>query len=336
MLSFIFPGNAVIGRIQKIRYFHSEMEKKDSKYRVLVTGASGQLGKSFQHIQAAYPEFEFLWATSSDLDISKANSVEHYFDQHALYACINCAAYTAVDRAESEPDAARAVNETGVLNLANACSRQGIPLVHFSTDYVYHGNQNIPFKETDPVGPKSVYAQTKLAGENLALANNPTTMIIRTSWVYAPWGHNFVRTMMRLGAEREELSVVYDQVGSPTYAPDLAAAVLDILRQLLAGHVSEGLLRGIWHYSNEGVASWYDFAAAVFELEGLSCNLKPIETHEFPTPAPRPAYSLLNKYKIKTAFHLEIPYWRESLKTCLHAIPQQAPSRTNQPGDSSE
>jgi dTDP-4-dehydrorhamnose reductase len=283
---------------------------------ILITGANGQLGTCFQAL--ADGPHHFIFAGSSDLDISDYRAVNRFFAAHAVDWCINCAAYTAVDKAESEPVAAKKINVTGTRNLAKACAMKGIPFIHFSTDYVYHGHQNVPIKETDPVSPKGVYARTKLNGERAAVRVYPEgTMVIRTSWVYAPYGNNFVHTMLRLGAERPVLNVVFDQTGTPTYAPDLAAAVLQIIALSEADIVVKNSIAGIWHYSNEGTTSWYDFATAIMEIKNLQCKVMPIETSQYPTPARRPPFSVLNKNKIKTAFGLEIPHWRESLKRCL-------------------
>ena len=232
----------------------------------------------------------------------------------------NSAAYAAVDKAESEPDLAQLVNVTGAKNLAVACAAQNIPLIHFSTDYVYHNQQNIPFRETDPVSPKGVYARTKLAGDEAVLKAHPGAAVFRTSWLYAAHGHNFVRTMLRLGAERPSLNVVYDQVGSPTYAPDLAAAVLQVVEQIEQGKVDRARLGGVWHYSNEGVCSWYDFACAIMDLGDLPCQVQAIETKDYPLPAPRPPFSVLNKAKFKEVFALDIPNWRDSLKQCMTVL----------------
>lgn len=287
---------------------------------ILVTGADGQLGQCFRQL-AALDKFErFLFVGSTMLDITKKRAVRKWFETHSITACINCAAYTAVDKAQNEPLLARKINITGAKNLAEACASKGIPLVHFSTDYVYHNKQNTPFKETDQVSPKGVYARTKLSGERAALLTNPLTMIIRTSWVYSEFGNNFVKTMLRLGRERSNLNVVFDQIGTPTYAMDLAAAVLDILDRLEAEAFPPHTLAGIWHYSNEGVTSWYDFACAALEIKQVRCKVYPIETTDYPTPAQRPPFSVLNKGKIKDTFGLEIPHWRESLKRCLEKI----------------
>lgn len=287
---------------------------------ILVTGAGGQVGQSLRQLSAEFPELPMLFQDSASLDVTSRKAVLRFFGEHPLTGCINCAAYTAVDKAESEPERAKAVNVQGTQHLAEGCSRLDIPLVHFSTDYVYHNSANRPLVETDRVNPHGVYARTKLAGERAAFRQHPNTMVVRTSWVYAPFGHNFVRTMLRLGSERPELQVVYDQVGTPTYAPDLAKAVLTILRQLQEGQIRPEHLKGVWHYANEGVTSWYDFAQAIFDMRDLPCKVNPILSLQYPTPAERPLYSVLNKAKIKSAFGLHIPHWRESLAVCLAAM----------------
>ena len=287
---------------------------------LLITGANGQVGQCFRQLAVQYPDIQFVFAGSSDLDITDRRSLDQFLQKNKVEWVINCAAYTAVDKAEHEPNQARKVNVTGAKNLADACALCDIPLIHLSTDYVYHSRQNTPFREEDPVSPKGVYARTKLAGDRAVLKAHPTgAMVIRTSWVYSAFGQNFARTMLRLGAERPVLSVVFDQIGTPTYAPDLAVAILAIIRKVEMGEVSRNAISGVWHYSNEGVTSWYDFAEAIFDLQKLPCRVRPIETREYPTPAKRPPFSVLNKAKIKAAFGLEIPHWRESLKTMLQA-----------------
>jgi dTDP-4-dehydrorhamnose reductase len=287
---------------------------------ILVTGANGQLGQCFRQLAEQNPTVYFYFVGSSELDITNKRMVRKFFEQHPVSWCINCAAYTAVDQAQKEPAVARKINITGVKNLAEACAPKGIPLIHFSTDYVYHTKQNTPFKEEDPVSPKGIYARTKRSGERAAMLANPNTMVIRTSWVYSEFAHNFVKTMLRLGRERSNLNVVYDQIGTPTYALDLAAAVLDIIRKTETEAVPPYLLAGIWHYSNEGVTSWYDFAKAIFEIKNIPCAVQPIESKAYPTPAMRPHFSLMDKSKIRTAFGLEIPHWRESLLRCLEKL----------------
>lgn len=284
---------------------------------ILVIGAEGQLGHCFQALADKYPHWTFQYADLPTLDITDRRAVFSFFEQNKPQWCINCAAYAAVDKAESEPAKARRVNVGGAKNLAEACAQFQATMIHFSTDYVYHGRQNTPFREGDPVSPKGVYARTKLAGDRAVLAGDPGSMVIRTSWLYSPYGQNFAKTMLRLGAERPALNVVFDQVGSPTYAPDLAVAVLQIIAQVEKGTVARETVAGLWHYSNEGVCSWYDFARAIIELGGLSCRVNPIETKDYPLPAPRPPYSVLNKAKFKAAFGLEIPHWQESLKRCI-------------------
>jgi dTDP-4-dehydrorhamnose reductase len=284
---------------------------------ILITGANGQLGQCFHALALQHPDTPCFFAGSAALDITNRQAVAHFLERHPVSQVVNCAAYTAVDKAESEPEQAALVNVTGAKNLAAECARRQIPLVHFSTDYVYHGRQNTPLVETDPVSPKGVYARTKLQGERAALKAYPGAMVIRTSWVYSEYGQNFVKTMLRLGRERASLNVVFDQIGTPTYAPDLAAAVWQILGKAARKEIDGAALAGIWHYSNEGVTSWYDFARAVFDIRHISCAVHPIGTKDFPTPAQRPPFSVLNKTKIKVAFGLEIPYWRESLIGCL-------------------
>jgi dTDP-4-dehydrorhamnose reductase len=287
---------------------------------LLIIGANGQVGQCFRQLASQFPQWKFIFVDLPELDIADRRAVFRFFQQKKMNWCVNCAAYTAVDKAESEPVLAKQINVLGAKNLAEACAAQGIPLVQLSTDYVYHNRQNTPFREGDPENPKSVYARTKLAGDHAALKANPSTLIVRTSWVYSEFGNNFVKTMLRLGAERPELKVVFDQIGTPTYAPDLAAAILTMIQKIENKEVVLENAAGIWHYSNEGAASWYDFAKAIFELKKMPCRVVPIETKDFPTPAARPPFSLLNKGKIKAAFGLEIPHWRESLEKCLQSL----------------
>lgn len=282
--------------------------------QLLVTGANGQVGSELRVLANNYPSFKWHFTDHLKLDITQEAAVQQYFEQYSFDYCINCAAYTAVDKAESEAEKAATINVEGVRHLAQACYQSGTRLLHLSTDYVYHNNTNTPFVEDAPTAPQSVYGSTKLAGELAAIAAQPETLVVRTAWVYSSFGHNFVKTMLRLGKERNELSVVFDQIGSPTYARDLAVALMAIITQ------QKEPFRGIYHYSNEGVCSWYDFAHAIFEFKNLTCQLKPIETKEYPTPAQRPAFSLLNKRKIKEDFGLSIPHWRDSLRSCLELL----------------
>jgi len=284
---------------------------------ILVTGANGQVGQSLQLLAKEYSDWTFFFTDQLELDICKEQAVQDFFAEHDLDYCINAAAYTAVDQAEEAEAQAHLVNATAVRYLAKACQEQDCRLVHLSTDYVYHNNQNTPFKESDPTHPQGVYAATKLAGDKEALAQNKETIVIRTSWVYAPFGKNFLKTMLRLGQERAALSVIFDQIGSPTYALDLAKAMLLIIEQKPTS------FHGVYHYSNEGVCSWYDFAKAIFDLAAIDCHVTPIETKDYPTPAKRPPFSLLNKAKIKQDFELTIPYWRDSVAACLEALEQK-------------
>lgn len=287
---------------------------------ILITGATGQLGQEFQVLTEKFPGFNFIFAGKFELDITNPQYVADFFRKNRFDYCVNCAAYTAVDKAESEPDLAFALNVDGVRELAQSCITRDIPLIHLSTDYVYHSEPGRPFRESDKTDPQSVYARTKLEGERVAMAVHPMTMVIRTSWVYSSFGHNFVKTMLRLARERDEIKVVNDQIGTPTYARDLANAILTMIQKVEDEEVPSVHLRGIYHYSNEGETNWYEFAKAIFALRGLDVKLSPVTTAEFPTPALRPPYSVLDKTKIKTTFGLEIPDWMESLKDCLALI----------------
>jgi dTDP-4-dehydrorhamnose reductase len=290
---------------------------KKNMTNILVTGANGQLGSEIRKIARNYNQFSFAYTDIGELDICNYQELEKYFEKkHADYI-INCAAYTAVDKAESDVDTARKVNIDAVANLSAITLKYKSKLIHGSTDYVFDSVlQNLPFKETDLTGAKSVYGSTKLLGEEEAKkANN--FLIIRTSWLYSGFGNNFVKTILRLGSERKEIGVIYDQIGTPCYAEDLASAILTIIND----SESTGIFKsGIYHYSNEGVCSWYDFAVEIIKMSGLNCKVNPIETKDYPLPAKRPAYSVLNKSKIKETFGLEIPHWRDSLQKCMNEI----------------
>ena len=285
--------------------------------KILITGANGQVGQEFRAIAAHYPRFHFLFAGKQKLDISNPTSVEQFLHQHQIDFCVNCAAYTAVDKAESEPSEAVRQNADGARYISYFCGLQGIPLIHLSTDYVYHTQQNTPFTEMDMPNPQGIYAKSKLLGEQAVFECNPKTLVLRTSWVYSTFGNNFVKTMLRLGAEREMLNIVFDQIGSPTYARDLAEAILSIIATIEDQHLDWEEISGVYNYSNEGVTSWYDFAKAIFDLRQMPCKVFPIESKDYPTPAIRPPFSLMNKHKIKSTFDLKIPHWKDSLAIML-------------------
>ena len=293
------------------------------KKTILVTGANGQLGSEMQVISAAYAGYDFLFVKKEDLAIDDLGSVQKYFAGHTIDYCVNCAAYTAVDKAETEPEKALLINATAVDNLARVCKGHNTQFIHISTDYVFDGTATAPYKEDDPVSPVNLYGASKLKGEALALQNNPHSIIIRTSWVYSSFGNNFVKTMLRLMSERESINVVSDQQGCPTYAADLAAAIMHIIGQLK--HPSEILnhplpTSNIFNYSNKGITNWYQFALAIKELSGSKCAVNPIATSQYPTPAKRPQYSVMNTAKIQRKFNLNIPEWKDSLENCLKLL----------------
>ena len=288
--------------------------------KILVTGANGQVGQELKELANEFPDFQFVFAGRDDLDITKQEVVSSFFEAHQFQYCINCAAYTAVDKAESEPETAYNVNVTGTKNLAHSCLKNNVHLFHLSTDYVYHRDQKTPFKETDSTNPQSIYAHTKRVGDEVVEQINPLYTIIRTSWVYSTFGHNFVKTMIRLGKEKDELRIVSDQIGTPTYAHDLAKAMLAIIQKVENGNLEKNKLTGIFHYSNEGQTNWADFAKAIFQIENINCKVINIGTTDYPTPAKRPPFSVLDKTKIKTTFGIEIPHWEVSLKQCLRKL----------------
>lgn len=281
--------------------------------KILVTGANGQLGREMQVIAAGFPGYNFLFVTKEELPIDDFKAAQNYFDDHSIDVCVNCAAYTAVDRAETEKDKAYAINSDAVGNLATLCRQNNALFIHISTDYVFDGTAAIPYTEDHPVNPIGIYGASKLKGEEMAMQNNPASVIIRTSWVYSSFGNNFVKTMLRLMKERESINVVSDQQGCPTYAADLAKAIMDIISGGTANP-------GIYHFSNQGAVSWYRFAAAIKELSGSSCVVNPIPSSQYPTPAKRPAYSVLDTKKIRETFHVVIPEWKDSLQKCLQIL----------------
>ena len=279
---------------------------------ILVTGANGQLGSEMQVISSAYPNYTFLFVTKNELSIDDTEAVKLYFDQHKIDFCVNCAAYTAVDKAETEIEKSLLINGTAVGNLAAICKTHSTQFIHISTDYVFDGTATSPYKENNAVSPINSYGATKLKGEELALQNNPASIIIRTSWVYSSFGNNFVKTMLRLMKDKEQISVVSDQVGCPTYAADLAGAIMQIIS---AENTAEHA--GIYNYSNAGIINWHQFAMAIKEISGSKCLVNPIPSIQYPTPAKRPAYSVLDTSKIQENFKIQIPEWKDSLQKCL-------------------
>ncbi len=278
---------------------------------ILVTGSNGQLGSEIKEL-SQNSNSNFYFTDRSSLDISSAKDIAKYINANSVDVIINCAAYTAVDKAEDDTTNADNINHLAVKNLAQISKDRNIQLIHISTDYVFNGQNFKPYLEDDVTSPNGIYGKTKLDGENAMKAINPSnSIIIRTSWVYSSFGNNFVKTMLRLGKERDSLGVIFDQVGTPTYARDLAKAILDIVPQIENGKVE------IYNYSNEGVLSWYDFSKEIMRMAKIECQINPIETSAYPTPATRPHFSLLNKSKIKERFNITIPYWKDSLDECL-------------------
>jgi dTDP-4-dehydrorhamnose reductase len=289
------------------------------KHSILVTGANGQLGQSLQKIAKNYPDNQFTFVERDTLDLSQAESIDTYFQSHQFDCIINCAAYTAVDKAEEDTVLAEAINHHAVKQLADIAKAQDSVFIHISTDYVFDGKQHRPYVEDDTVNPQSVYGASKLRGEQAIHAVSPKGCIIRTSWVYSEFGRNFLKTMLMLGEQRDSLTVIFDQVGTPTYATDLAKAIMQIVEKNKHSQLLDKNL-GLYHFSNEGVCSWYDFARAIFSMANIDCAVSPIETKDYPTPATRPHYSVLNKAKIKQDFSLNIPYWRDSVQACLNSL----------------
>lgn len=313
---------------------------------VLITGSKGQLGSEIQELingsttsvvpsearvkmslpdifEATHPRAQnkFFFTDRTTLDISDPHAISEFIEKNNITTIINCAAYTAVDKAESDIEMADKINHLAVKYLAQISKEKNIKLIHISTDYVFDGTNHMPYKEDNQTNPQSVYGKTKLDGEQAMLGINPkNSIIIRTSWVYSSYGNNFVKTMLRLGKEKEQLGVIFDQVGTPTYARDLAKAILEIMPQLGSVALASPKEVEIYNYSNEGVLSWYDFAKEIMRMAKLNCQINPIETKEYPTPAKRPHYSLLNKAKIKKEFEIEIPYWKDSLDECLQKL----------------
>jgi dTDP-4-dehydrorhamnose reductase len=284
---------------------------------ILVTGSNGQLGSELKDLAGTYKEAVFIFCNREELPITNIAALQRAFEQHRPDYFINCAAYTAVDKAETEKEEALAINAIAPGNIATLCAQWGCRFVHISTDYVFDGTSSAPLKENAPVKPVNAYGESKLKGEELVMEHNPQSIIIRTSWVYSSYGKNFVKTMLKLMADRKEISVVADQTGSPTYAADLAEAVLQIV-------FSGQWVPGIYHYSNEGTITWHQFAEAIREETGSQCIIQPIDTEQYPTPAKRPAWSVMDKSKIQQTFGLELQPWKDSLRQCLRKLQQGA------------
>lgn len=286
---------------------------------ILVTGSNGQLGSEIRKLSKE-SDHNFIFTDIDELDLTNIIETERFFDKRNISYCINCAAYTAVDKAETEIENTIAVNVTAVRNLAEVCAINHTVFIHISTDFVFDGRNCQPYVETDKTKPINVYGQSKYEGEHQALKENPATIIIRTSWLYSAFGNNFVKTMIHAGSKNNVLKVIFDQAGTPTYAMDLADAILKIIDQIHLNIKERANYFGIYHYSNEGIASWYDFAIEIFNISGIKCMVNPILTRDYPTPAKRPHYSVLDKSKIKSTFGLTIPYWKDSLIRCLKEI----------------
>ncbi len=276
--------------------------------KILVTGSNGQLGSELRAIESDYPQHSFTFTDIEELDLTKKDEVIGFLEENKIDVCINCAAYTAVDKAEDEQELALLINKDAVENLAKACENVNARLIHISTDYVFDGTNHKPYEETDQPIPNSFYGLSKLKGEQAVVDNIDDFVIIRTSWLYSTFGNNFVKTMIRLGGDRDELGVVVDQIGTPTFAADLANAIMATL---------ESDKTGIYHYSNQGAISWYDFAKAIMEIKHIDCKVNAIESKDFPAKANRPFYSVMNKAKIAKDFNIEVPYWLDSLKMMI-------------------
>lgn len=281
--------------------------------RILVTGSNGQLGSEIKKVSENFPEHELIFATREDFSLEDSYFISEYLEGLQPDIIINCAAYTAVDKAESDQESAENVNHFAVETMAKWSKKNNAKLIHISTDYVFDGNSSEAISEDAPVNPINFYGASKLRGEEAAVRENPDTIVIRTAWVYSEFGNNFVKTMLRLMQERESLNVVNDQIGSPTYAGDLAKAILEII-------ASNKWIPGIYHYSNEGEISWFDFAKDIKEIAGLTCDVSGIPTKEYPTPAKRPNFSLLNKQKIRELYNVEVPFYKDSLYKCVRRL----------------
>ena len=280
---------------------------------ILITGCNGQLGNEMQLLEKNYPQHQFYNTDVAELDITDQAAIESFVADNEIDGIVNCAAYTAVDKAESSKELCTSLNTVAPAYLAAAVEKRGGWIIQVSTDYVFNGKAHTPYREDDTPSPDSVYGSTKLAGELGVQKFYSRAMIIRTAWLYSTFGNNFVKTMLRLGKEKQQLGVIFDQIGTPTYAGDLAMAIMTA--------IEKGIVPGVYHFSNEGVISWYDFTKAIHRIAGITtCHVRPLHTSEYPTPANRPAYSVLDKTKIKQTYDIEIPYWEESLAKCIEKL----------------
>lgn len=285
--------------------------------KILITGANGQLGNEMRVIAKSNTQHEFVFTDVQELNICDKDAVNAFFKEGHFDFVVNCAAYTAVTNAEKDFDKSLALNRDAVRNIGEAAAENGTKVIHISTDYVFDGTAHTPYTEDMPVNPQSVYGKTKYEGEAALTQSGCDYVIIRTAWLYSSFGNNFVKTMIKLGKTRDKLTVIFDQIGSPTYAADLAKAIMTIIN-------SEKFVTGTYHFSNEGVCSWYDFAKAIHRLYGLhNCDVQPLETKLYPDETPRPAYSVLNKAKIKNTYKVSIPHWYESLEKCIRILKEQ-------------
>jgi len=277
---------------------------------ILITGSHGQLGNEMQQAAKHFPAFKFIYTDVEDLDICDKVALNAFVKANAVNVIVNCAAYTAVDKAEDDVELCYKINSDAVRNIGEVANQNGLKVVHVSTDYVFDGTNYVPYSEDQAVSPNTVYGKSKLAGEQALMETCEQAVIIRTAWLYSSFGNNFVKTMIRLGKEKDFIPVIFDQIGSPTYAADLADTILKILSH-------ETFVPGLYHFSDEGVCSWYDFTKTIHRIAGITCDVRPIETKDYPARTPRPHYSVLNKAKIKSIYGIIIPHWEESLERCI-------------------
>jgi len=280
---------------------------------ILITGSHGQLGNEMQQAATRFPAFRFIYTDVEDLDICDKAALDAFVKANAVNVIVNCAAYTAVDKAEDDVELCYKINAEAVRNIGEVAHQNGLKVVHVSTDYVFDGTNYVPYSEDQAVSPNTVYGKSKLAGEQALMETCEQAVILRTAWLYSSFGNNFVKTMIKLGTERDSLNVIFDQIGTPTYAADLGDTILKILSH-------ETFTPGMYHFSDEGVCSWYDFTKTIHRIAGITCDVRPIETKDYPARTPRPHYSVLNKAKIKATYGITIPHWEESLERCMKIL----------------